>query len=555
MGDVVTGHVRQAVVVVHGMGEQLPLDTLCAFINTALRPDEQGRRRYYSRPESVTGSFESRRFLAPRSSPSGVEQHAQTDFFEYHWADKMQGNRLDDLWPTFRRILLQPPWRVPAGLRVVWVTAWVAIAGAAWACIWGPWRNVLPGDSEVATRLVGAVVTGGVTAAIVSYLIARVLPRWLTSSFVDVVRYLDTSPRSYAVRREIRKGLVEMLQALHASKAPMYDRIVLVAHSLGAYLAYDAIAYLWGLTNAQTVHDGEDVPILAGLREVEQAASVLPAPEDWQSPAVQDLVDRYQVAQRQLWKGIRAQGNPWLITDFVSVGTPMYFADQLLHGKRGRSFGARVERRELPTCPPHNEEDPDNNINGTRCYYSWEKKTWETTKAGHRRRVSRRVLYEGAPFAVVRWTNVYFPADAGFFGDWFGGPLARLFGPGIRDVKVRGNTRGESGTTWLRHRRMPGIAHSYYFRFPDDSSPDSVATAIRDGMDLASTKWLQESHKRGTRLLPDRRLAERRRGIGVAEGDDVPDLAPVDGFETAMEPLGEGDSGQSSTPGGGPGSP
>lgn len=76
-------------------------------------------------------------------------------------------------------------------------------------------------------------------------------------------------------------------------------------------------------------------------------------------------------------EGIRAQGNPWLITDFVSVGTPMYFADQLLHGKRERSFGARIERRELPTCPPHNEENPDNNINGTRCYYSWERTTWE----------------------------------------------------------------------------------------------------------------------------------------------------------------------------------
>jgi hypothetical protein len=334
----------------------------------------------------------------------------------------------------------------------------------------GAWRNVFSGDGELVTRLVGAVVTGGVAAAIVSYLIARVLPRWLTSSFVDVVRYLDTSPRSYAVRRDIRKGLVEMLQALHASKAPRYDRIVLVAHSLGAYLAYDAIAYLWGLTNARTAHDGKDVPILSGLKELEQAASALPAPEDWQSLAVHNHVDEYQAAQRQLWKGIRAQGNPWLITDFVSVGTPMYFADQLLHGKRGRSFGARIERRELPTCPPHNEENPDNNINGTRCYYSWEKTTWEQ-EGGQRRRVSRRVLYEGAPFAVVRWTNVYFPAEAGFFGDWFGGPLARLFGPGIRDVKVRGNTLGKPGTTWLRHRRMPGIAHSYYFYSPTTRRP------------------------------------------------------------------------------------
>jgi hypothetical protein len=132
----------------------------------------------------------------------GVEKHAQTDFFEYHWADKTQGNRLDDLWPTFRRILLQPPSRVPAGLRVVWVVAWLAIAAAAWACIWGPWRDALSGDGDLISRLVSAVIAGGVAAAALSYLIARVLPRWLTSSFVDVVRYLDTSPvpTPYAAR-------------------------------------------------------------------------------------------------------------------------------------------------------------------------------------------------------------------------------------------------------------------------------------------------------------------------------------------------------------------
>ena len=99
---------------------------------------------------------------------------------------------------------------------------------------------------DLVSAVVGALVSSSIVAAVVSYLFSRVLPGWVTCSFVDVVRYLDTSPRSYAVRREIRKGLVEMLQALHASRAPTYDRIVIVAHSLGAYIAYDAIAYMWG---------------------------------------------------------------------------------------------------------------------------------------------------------------------------------------------------------------------------------------------------------------------------------------------------------------------
>lgn len=480
-----TAYVRQAVVVIHGMGEQLPLSTLTRFIDTALAPGASGERTYYSRPESVTDSFESRRFLAPPlKQDDGKEVYAQTDFYEYHWADKMQGNRLDDLWPTFRRMMLNWPTRVPRGLKGVWVLAWAAILGVAWASIWGPWEGKILGNDNVASALVGAVVSGGLAAAVLSYLLGRVLPGWLTSSFVDVVRYLDNSPRSYAVRREIRKGLVEMLQALHTSTKPRYDRVVLVAHSLGAYIAYDAIAYLWGLTNSVTDWTGRADSELAGLKELEMAASKLP--DNGPAPAAD--VATYQTAQRDLWMGIRKQGNPWLITDFVTVGTPMYFADQLLHGTGGRSFDKRIERREMPTCPPQNEETPANNIHGTERFYSWEKKGW--TGPGQRVKVHRRVLYEGAPFAVVRWTNIFFPVKLGFFGDWFGGPLTPLFGAGIRDVEITGNTRGNPGTKPWRHRRVPAAAHSYYFSFPDDDADGSAAKSIRDGLQLNSTSWL-----------------------------------------------------------------
>jgi hypothetical protein len=474
--------VSQAVVVIHGMGEQLPLATLTRFIDTAITPDEQGKtkRTYYSRPESVTGSFESRRFLVPRLPPRGKpEVHAKTDVFEYHWADKMQGNRLDDLWPTFRRVLVQRPDKVPVGLRGVWLLAWVVIVGAVWAVVAGPLQGEIIGGKGFVAALVGALVSGGLAAAVVSYLISRVLPGWLTANFVDVVRYLDTSPRSYGVRREIRKGLVEMLQALHDSQQPRYDRIVVVAHSLGAYIAYDAIAYLWGITNTKTNRSSVSTE-LTTLAELEQAASELPD----EGKAEVAAVERYRRAQRALWKEIKAQGNPWRITDFVSVGTPMYFADQLMDGKDGRSFKKRIERRELPTCPPQNEESKKNNINGTTRFYSWEK--------GYGN-VKRRVLYEGAPFAVVRWTNIFFPVRFGFFGDWFGGPLAPVFGTGIKDVPVAGNTYHQPGTTLLRNRLVPAAAHSYYFRFPDDPSATSVATHIRSALDLASTEWIRSA--------------------------------------------------------------
>ena len=52
----------------------------------------------------------------------------KTEFYEYHWAHKMQGNRLSDIWPTFRKMLLRLPHRVPSGLLGVWLLFWILIA-------------------------------------------------------------------------------------------------------------------------------------------------------------------------------------------------------------------------------------------------------------------------------------------------------------------------------------------------------------------------------------------------------------------------------------------
>ena len=57
--------IRTAIVVVHGMGEQMPTETLYRFVRTAL-PKVDGKRRYFSRPAAVTDSFEARRCLAYR---------------------------------------------------------------------------------------------------------------------------------------------------------------------------------------------------------------------------------------------------------------------------------------------------------------------------------------------------------------------------------------------------------------------------------------------------------------------------------------------------------
>jgi len=55
----------------------------------------------------------------------------------------------------------------------------------------------------------------------------------------DAARYYRNAPANVAVRRKIRKQAVDTLENLHMSGD--YDRIVVVAHSLGTVVAYDML--------------------------------------------------------------------------------------------------------------------------------------------------------------------------------------------------------------------------------------------------------------------------------------------------------------------------
>ncbi len=442
---------RQAVVIVHGMGEQRPLDTLNSFIDEAIPGTTDlvpgtDNPVFYSRPDFQSDSHESRYYLARETA-----KYPQTDFYEYYWAHLMQGNKITDLWETFLRMLRQPPWNVPSGLRVVWGLFWALIVALLWLIFD---RRIEPNNVTIEDIIV--LVTGGGAAAwFLTWLLTKFIPGKITASFVDVVRYLDSSPRSYAVRRNIRKGMVQFLDGLH--KSGRYQRIIVVAHSLGAYVAYDGISYLWTKMNQD--HDGEDARKIdrAVLKEFETEATRLLANENG-NPT------RYRQLQRRVWREFRHHGNPWLITDFVTAGTPMYMADKLMT-KRTADFTAKTNRREYAVCPPKSDL-PGENEEKTLYTYPYQDGT---------------VLYHAAPFALVRWSNMWFPPHFGLFGDWFGGPLRPLFGSGIVDVPLNGNG-------WKRF--LPAWTHTLYFSFPHDQSEGSATSVLQRFMDLDCRDWL-----------------------------------------------------------------
>lgn len=236
----------------------------------------------------------------------------------------------------------------------------------------------------------------------------------------DAARYFRNSPGNVAVRREIRKQAVDTLHALHTSGR--YDRIVVVAHSLGTVIAYDMLrAYFSRICN--------DLPrpcMLGSVVDDIDHSCIGARP----SPAQAETLRR---SSRELVRNIAratatrdARMASWLVTDFVTTGSPLTHAHYLMcngatHSELAADFERRVGEREFPTCPPNRDpvRNPDDGL-----------LLFENPRTG------RKEFHHGALFGLTRWTNLYFPMQELFWGDAIGGPLSSLFGSCVRDVKL-----------------------------------------------------------------------------------------------------------------------
>lgn len=489
---------KTAVVVVHGMGSQKPRDTVNGFIQTALKP-LKGGRIYYSRPDHVSASYEARRLLAIERKQGGAIVQNQTEFFEYHWSYMMTGNQFRDLLPTSLRLLLRSPLRLPWQLRIPWLVMVALLVVLAWTTI----ELVL--DDKLKKFGVSNVIEAYVPSAPISAVVTLVVfvgIGWLTSSFVDVVRYLDASPRSYDVRRAIRKGMVDLLANLHTDGR--YSRIVVVAHSLGGYIAYDGLAALWDGTDRKKDDPEVEFDELEGLRDAAQGLLATPttdpaaqggarapvaeseqpteggeqstapsAGNDGESqntgPAEEGdgpedrRVIAFRAAQFELWKELQEKGIDWRVTDLITLGTPMYLADMLMT-RCGKEFAELRKRSEIPQCPPRSDSETVEGKTPAKLMYG--RREGGTVK---------NRLVTGSPFAVVRWSNYWFPPKYGLFGDPFGGSLANLFGAGIDNRPVDARKIG---------RYIPIWAHTRYFKYPNLTGRKSVAPVIRTALAL-----------------------------------------------------------------------
>lgn len=454
----------QAVVVIHGMGEQIPMDTIKGFVAAVWQKDAvitanklPQPTEVWSKPDPRTGSLELRRIttresiLSPPQYPGGV----RTDFYELYWADLTAGASWASLKSWVSGLLFRPLSRVPPNVRLAWGVLWLAsLLVVALGIV-----AVLPASVWKGTRFDFLQNWQWVLAAAAAAILA-VVHRMGTSTFGRVVRYTRADPDNIAARAAIRDRGLKLLRALHEvsqHQGPRYERIVVVAHSLGTMLAHDLLSYFWAEREAaRTIKEGTDE--FAALCRLERAAGELD-----QLPFDRARFQAYLAAQRELRRLLARRQAPaapndpkepdprWLISDFVTFGSPLTHAEFLIAADR-HDLETRKAARELPQSPPYREPVDPNVLKRAAATHAMP----IADPPDQTRLMSYPVasatdtwmLHHAAPFAVVQWTNVYDPAALVFFGDVIGGPVGPVFGPAITDIDLKSRRGGRQSWTF-----------------------------------------------------------------------------------------------------------
>jgi len=183
---------KTAVVVIHGMGEQRPMETLWGFVQAAWvrDPDLVGERNddVYSKPDSITGSFELRRITTRDSRALGDHR---VDFFEFYWAHLMTGNTATSVLDWAVGLLVRGPSSVPARLRSRWlvglallVVSLILVVAGSLSDLWKP---------LVKAGLVTGFTLVSLTAG---WFTAKCWPPWRATPPATSARPRTTSPRA-----------------------------------------------------------------------------------------------------------------------------------------------------------------------------------------------------------------------------------------------------------------------------------------------------------------------------------------------------------------------
>lgn len=408
---------RVAVVLVHGMGEQRPMEDLLTFVENYAAGSGMA---VHGGPDRCDVDFELHTQIAVPEARG--PQNPQRDFYQGYWAPDMRGTPVSAVVGWARGLVLRSPREVAHRLLVWWWLVWVLVVAsvAVGALVW--WNR-----DRWAIGLVAAQV-----------LILPLLTAAVSNSLGDVARYVDSHPANVAARTAVRRDVVGLLERLHDLKR--YDRIIVVGHSLGGLVAYDAVSLLWSRRTADldvADLDAEQHAIATAVDDPETPG----AGDDLHAPPPPGIVGREELrrAQSRLFDKLSTATLPgtdspaWLVSDLVTIGSPVAYPD-LFMTPRGRSPEDCVAERSLATCPP---APAAAGASPSLCFVS----------GAIQGRGELTVFHRGAVFAATRWTNVYASRD------FVGGPVDGVLGWGVDNVEFTSADDRRFGVPILSHTR------------------------------------------------------------------------------------------------------
>lgn len=142
---------RQAIVLVHGMGEQIPMETVRDFATAVWASDrdlhsdqEKKAGELFSVPDSTTGSRELRRISTRKSRPrrggDGENYAVRNEFFELYWADSTADTTWADFLAWYSRLVFRSCKNVPKAVFWIWLLLWginiLFLLGAEITALW-----------------------------------------------------------------------------------------------------------------------------------------------------------------------------------------------------------------------------------------------------------------------------------------------------------------------------------------------------------------------------------------------------------------------------------
>jgi hypothetical protein len=298
-----------------------------------------------------------------------------------------------------------------------------------------------------------------------------------------------------------------------------YDRIVVVGHSLGSVIAYDAIRLLWaGRYRAMALPDQDDPSLVAqAVREVEEAGEQLKAaPADQREAARRTYLYAQRRAQRVMRDLDGENGSTrWIITDLVTLGSPLTYADALM-ATSPDDLADRFEERSLAAVPPVAQQvhraaghpyrlrvpEQPGAGSGAAATPDSGRAPDPAADADPDAGTGSTRWHQAAPFACVSWANLWFEHDI------VGGPVGPHFGPGVDD-------RSLGGSKWLA---------AFAFAYPHSSYWVASSNSLVRNGSLASLRFLRETVWRPPTLLltaraplTDQQLADV---VGLLGGGD-----------------------------------